>query len=390
MKRFVVLAFLLAFFAGCARAPIKDPTEALRETGGPRIDDDGDRATLLESLRLDEARLRNKGVTLRKGTETVDGSRYADAVAGLLAAVEQDPNLDLDRVVRDRFSFYEVFGDKEWGDVLVTGYYEPSLEGRTKREGKFTQPLLKRPDDLVEIVADKFPGLKDFAPLRGRIEVDKASGRKRLLPYPPREEIEKMKPADRDKLALAWVDPFDAFVLQIQGSGTVELPDGDRIRVGYADQNGHKYEPLGKYMLDVLPKDQITMPNIEAYWRKQSPEQQQKLLNKNPSYVFFEKRDGAPMTAFKLPAIGERTIATDRKYFSKGVLAYLEVEVPVPGVDPSAPQWKKVGRLVVDSDVGGAIRGPGRVDFFFGSGKDAGRRAGIMKQHGRLYYLFPR
>jgi membrane-bound lytic murein transglycosylase A len=383
---FVVVVVVLG---GCARKPIKAPTEALRKVRPVPIRDDGDRVTLLESLRLDEVRLRNKGVTLRKGTETVEGARYADAVASLLAALEQDMNGDLDAMVRARFEFHEVYGDKEWGDVLVTGYYEPLLDGRLQEEGKFTQPLLRRPDDLVEVVADKFPGLKEFAPLRGRVEVD-ATGRKRLLPYYTREEIQRFPKKERDRLALAWVDPFEAFVMQVQGSGTVLLPDGDRVRLGYADQNGHKYEPLGKFLVDVLPPDQRTMPHIEAFWRQQPREKQEKLLNQNPSYVFFEKRDGAPMTAFKLPAIAERTIATDRRYYSKGVLAYLETEIPVEGSDPRAPVWKKVGRLVVDSDVGGAIRGPGRVDFFFGSGKDAGNRAGIMKQRGRLYYLFPK
>ena len=191
---------------------------------------------------------------------------------------------------------------------------------------------------------------------------------------------------------MAWADPSDAFFVQVQGSGTVVLEDGKRLRVGYADQNGHKYESIGKFMVDVLPKGKISLQTIEAYLRGLSADQIRAYLFRNPSYVFFHEIDGEAVTSLGVPVIPGRTIATDGRYFPKGALAILDIDKPRfdSPTDEKPAGTEHVSRWVLDTDTGGAIRGGGRVDLFWGNGPEAKRYAGQIKSPGRLVYLVPK
>jgi len=191
---------------------------------------------------------------------------------------------------------------------------------------------------------------------------------------------------------LAWVDPIDAFFLEIQGSGVVKFPNGKELRLGYAAQNGHPYVPIGKHLIGVIPKEKITLRAIEDHLRSLPPEESRKIMNLNPSYVFFRKLQGAGLTYFGTEVSAGRTIATDQAFFPKGALAYLEFEKPnfSSAVDAEPVSWTKTARFVFDQDTGGAIRGPHRVDLFWGKGSDAKQAAGVMKGKGRLVYMVPR
>jgi membrane-bound lytic murein transglycosylase A len=261
------------------------------------------------------------------------------------------------------------------GDTgLVTGYYEPIIEGSRLPTAQHRLPIFAVPQDLVVV---DLPETKQMR-LRGRIE-----GR-RLVPYYSRAEIDSrgnLFPAP----VIAWTsDPVELFFLQIQGSGQVQLESGERIRVGYADQNGHPYRSLGRHLIDrgELVLEQASMQGIKA-WAAANPLKLQEALNQNPSYVFFRELpplDG-PIGALGVPLHAERSLAVDRRFVPLGAPVYLATTLPLS----EAP----LQRLMAAHDTGGAIRGAVRADFFWGTGPEAGAQAGRMRQQGKLWLLWP-
>lgn len=265
-------------------------------------------------------------------------------------------------------------------DGLVTGYYEPLLSGSRTRSAVSRHPLHAVPDDLLTIeLGDVLPDLKNRR-LRGRLVGNK------VLPYYSRAEL-----AERVQVApvLLWVDdPIEAFFLQIQGSGRVRLPSGDLIRVGYADQNGHPYQSIGRVLIErgELQAGEASMQGIQA-WARANPRKLDELLNTNPSYVFFRElpskfgpEDGPP-GALGVPLVAERTIAIDPRHIPLGAPVFLATTRP--NSDES------LRRLVMAQDTGGAIKGVVRADFFWGFGAEAGALAGRMKQRGQMWVLLP-
>jgi membrane-bound lytic murein transglycosylase A len=263
---------------------------------------------------------------------------------------------------------------------LVTGYYEPLLRGSRTRTPPFLTPLRAPPDDLLIVdLGDVAPETKTLR-LRGRIE-----GR-RVVPYYTREEIDKGAAPVAGK-ELVWVDdPLEAFFLQIQGSGRVRLPGGDLMRIGYADQNGHPYRSIGRYLVDAgeLKLEQASMQGIQA-WARANPAKLDALLNQNPSYVFFRElpqSSGGPLGALGVPLSPERSIAVDPRAVPLGAPVYLATTRP--------NSKTTLARLMMAQDTGGAIRGNVRADFFWGFGDAAGREAGRMRQEGRMWLLWPK
>lgn len=261
---------------------------------------------------------------------------------------------------------------------LVTGYYEPILQGSRTRKPAYTTPVFGPPEDMITVeLGELYPELKHMR-LRGRLE-----GRK-LVPYYSRAEWSQQE--DKRK-SLLWVnDPIDFFFMQIQGSGQIELDDGSRIRLNYADQNGHPYRSIGRWLIDKgeLKAEQASMQGIKA-WARANPKRLQELLNTNPSLVFFRelKAEGTgPQGAMGLPLTPERSIAVDPRITPLGAPVWLAT------THPNSEQ--PLQRLMLAQDTGGAIRGPVRADFYWGSGPAAGNQAGKMKQGGRMWVLLPR
>jgi membrane-bound lytic murein transglycosylase A len=215
--------------------------------------------------------------------------------------------------------------------------------------------------------------------LRGRVE-----GR-RLVPYYSRAEIETRATAFPAPI-LAWTsDPVELFFLQIQGSGQVRLENGERMRIGYADQNGHPFRSLGRHLIDRgdLTLEHASMQGIKA-WAAANPARMQEALNQNPSYVFFRElpiTDG-PIGALGVPLTGEYSIAVDRRYVPLGAPVFLATTFPLSD--------RPLERLMAAQDTGGAIRGVVRADFYWGTGPEAGALAGRMRQQGRMWMLWPR
>lgn len=263
---------------------------------------------------------------------------------------------------------------------LVTGYYEPLLRGSRYATAKYRFPVYAAPEDLLVVdLSAVYPELKSLR-LRGRLQGNK------VVPYFTRADIEAGSAPMRGK-ELVWVDdPVDLFFLQIQGSGRVKLENGEVIRIGYADQNGHPYRSIGKWLVDKgeLTLDKASMQGIKD-WGRRNPERLPELLNANPSYVFFRELPNTlsgPLGALGVPLTAERSIAIDPRGMPLGAPVWLATTRP----NSSEP----LNRLMLAQDTGGAIRGNVRADFFWGFGDEAGRQAGAMKQRGRMWALLPR
>ena len=274
-----------------------------------------------------------------------------------------------------------VTGRKREKAGLVTGYYEPLLRGARERSDEFATPLYRRPDDLLVVdLADVVPELKGKR-VRGRVEGNK------VVPYYSRA-------ASREAPGLAgheivWIDnALDAFMLEVQGSGRVQLTTGETIRLQYEDQNGHPYRSIGKYLADqgVMTIDQVNMPAIRA-WLAANPQRLHEVLDINPSMVFFREAPlddptVGPKGALAVPLTAGRSIAVDPKFLKLGAPMFLATTAPGTGLP--------LQRLVVAQDTGGAIRGPVRADLFFGFGSEAGTQAGMMKYDGEMWLLWPK
>ena len=266
-------------------------------------------------------------------------------------------------------------------DGLITGYYEPLLHGARKKGGPYQTPLYKVPDDLITVdLASVYPELKGMR-LRGRLVG------KKVVPYSTRAEIDS---ADAPGKELLWVDDaVEAFFLQVQGSGRVELTDTrETVRVAYADQNGHPYKSIGRYLVEKgeLTLEQASAQGIKA-WIAAHPEREQELFNANPSYVFFKEerlpdpRVG-PKGALGVALTPQRSVAIDASQLPLGAPLFLSTTQPNSDIP--------MQRLVMAQDTGGAIRGAIRVDFFFGFGAEASENAGRMKQRGSVWVLLPK
>ena len=260
---------------------------------------------------------------------------------------------------------------------LVTGYYEPLLNGDIKPSAKARYPIYAPPTDLITIeLGTLYPDL-NHRRLRGRLVGNK------IIPYYNRTEIEQ---GQGKMQAIAWVDDaIELLFLHVQGSGRIKLPHGQCIRVGYADQNGHPYRSIGSWLVKQgeLNASQVSMQKIQT-WARNHPDKLHTLLSQNPSYVFFREFNnstGGPVGALGVPLTDGYSVAVDRNFTPLGAPLYLATQYP--------NENRPLQRLVAAQDTGGAIRGPIRVDFFWGFGKEAGNLAGKMKQQGSIWILWP-
>jgi membrane-bound lytic murein transglycosylase A len=281
------------------------------------------------------------------------------------------------------FTAYALIAPDGVDSGLITGYYEPVLRGSRTKSAVYRYPVYGVPDDLVIVdLAAVTPEVRNLR-LRGRLE-----GR-RLVPYWSRAEIDSRG----EKFAapvIAWVaEPLELFFLQVQGSGQIVLDTGERIRLGYADQNGHPYRSVGRYLVErgELALDQASMQSIKA-WAAANPAKVQEALNYNASYVFFREvarlTDDArgPVGALGVPLLPQYSLAVDRRFVPLGAPVYLATTQPLSD--------QPLDRLMAAHDTGGAIRGVVRADLFWGSGEEAGGPAGAMRQPGRLWLFWPR
>lgn len=254
-------------------------------------------------------------------------------------------------------------------EALITAYYEPELAARRHPDGEFKYPLYRKPNEVT------------FR--NGAYGVKKGGG---FGPYLTRGEIDRGA-LDGRGLEIAYLnDPVDTFFLHVQGSGKLRFADGSVARVAFAAKNGHKYSSVGRAMMKegVITGAQASADGIKRFVRN-NPEQGQRFLAHNRSYIFFREvkmRDpsGGPEGALGVQLVDGRSIAVDRRYTPLGAPVWLESNDGPAGA---------IHRLVVAQDTGSAIKGPQRADLFWGSGEAAGSTAGRMKHPGQLVVLLP-
>jgi membrane-bound lytic murein transglycosylase A len=391
-----LFVFLLA---SCARAPLTDSSRAfLPAEAPPALTDSYSLDSLRDALNRNLA-AKNVPAQYAFAGRVVTLADYRRALEALKTELTSWDHFH--DFVRAYFDFYPAYGGDREGEVLSTGYYDGTLNGSRKKGGVFTEPLYRSPSDMVSVdlraFSERMPDVKPLQSLvleqkaksafwRGRVTEDH-----RVVPYFSRSEIQRGHALDKRGLEIAYVDPVDAFFLEIQGSGTVELEDGKRIRVGYDGQNGAPYTAIGKFLFDTIPKDQMSMQRIRAHLATLSREQQQDLFDKNASYVFFKEVKGEALTYSGADATAMRTVASDQGLYPKGTLEFFEIDEPVfdgAAVDPV--RWEPRPRWVFDQDTGGAIRGGGRMDLFTGRGQEAERVAGVMKRVGKIWAIVPK
>jgi membrane-bound lytic murein transglycosylase A len=388
---FTVVLLILTTVLSCypfRKKEAREPEEALRQVRlfFPKFSDDMDRDSLIQSVR------RNIEYLDRLAPETVfhygphdftchqvreSQEAFLDLLAGGLDADQ------LGREIRKKFRVYRATGRKGSGRVLFTGYYEPIYEGRLARDEVFRYPLYRLPNDLTRIdlspFGEKFKGETIVARMEG----------KKVQPYFSRLQIEGEKVLEGKGLEIAWLrDPLDVFFLHIQGSGRVRLPEGKDFLVHYQASNGRPYRSIGQYMIErgFLAREEMSMQAMRKYLTEH-PEVRDEVLNQNPSYIFFRQVETGPWGSLGVLLTPGRSIALDPKLFPKGALGFISSQKPLVNDQGEITGWIEFSRFVLHQDSGGAIKGAGRADIFWGSGPYAELAAGHLQHDGDLYVL---
>lgn len=365
----------------------RSPEEALRRVRFffPKIQDDHALESLERALEKNLAYLArlDPDHEFRYGEAAVPCRRVRATQEAFLALLRERPAPgELARAVRSDYDLYRAAGRKGDRHVLFTGYFEPVYDGSLAPGGPYQHPLYRPPEDLLRIDLSPFGKSFEGKRITARIE-----GRK-LLPYHTRQDIEESGALEGRGLELAWLrDPVDVAFLHIQGSGRIRLPDGGALSVGYAASNGRPYRSIGRYLIErsLVSREDMSMQAIRRFLDAH-PERVDEVLNHNPSYVFFTRKPEGPFGNINVALTPGRSVALDDDLFPKGALCFISAQKPVVR-DGSIDRWTDMSRFVVNQDTGGAIRGAGRADLFWGRGPYAETAAGHMKHEGDLYVL---
>jgi membrane-bound lytic murein transglycosylase A len=269
---------------------------------------------------------------------------------------------------------------------FVTGYYEPVVDGSRVRTDVYNVPVYRRPSNLF---VRGFSQASVSLPNKG--QVFRKIGRRKLVPYYDRGEIEDGAIAGRG-LEVVWLkSQTDLLFIQIQGSARIHLEDGSMVRINYEAHNGYPYTPVGRILIDrnIVPKDQMSMQRIREYM-EQNPDAAKELRRQNRSYVFFREvalsKDDEAVGAQGVPLTAGRSIAVDKSLHVYGTPFFIEGKLPIESDSPNTP----FHRLMVAQDTGSAIIGPARADLYFGAGAEAGRIAGRLKNSANFVMLLPK
>ncbi|HEY9762339.1 MAG TPA: MltA domain-containing protein [Trichocoleus sp.] len=366
-----------------ASAPIAVPQEILVPTANPPMVNLGyddrlwstasDRANLIQAIDYSLQYLSTPQAETAYAQYAVPGftrDRIQRSLRRLkyLVRVSKTPEAFQQAMLRE-FTLYQSVGRDGQGTVDFTGYFEPIYAASRTPTAEYRYPLYRRP-----------PNLDAWAkPHPTRLELEGADGLQ----------------ANQGRLAgleLVWLkDRLEAFLVQVQGSAKLKLPDGTLMSVGYAGRTEYPYRSIGRALVEdgILPAEGLTLPQVIAYFR-QHPEALDTYLPQNQRFIFFKETDGgSPSGSLRVPVTAGRSIATDKTLMPPGALALIAVSLPERRADGT---WssRPINRFVLDQDTGGAITGPGRVDLFVGTGPEAGEQAGLINTTGSLYYLLLR
>jgi membrane-bound lytic murein transglycosylase A len=392
--RYLLISLLLSiliFSFGCYPALRKEaerPEEALSQVRffPPKFHDDMDFSSLAQAIErnLEYLRRLDPQYLFQYGPHEYTCLQVRESQEAFLELIQKNPDPgELNEKIGRDFLVYRARGRVGNNKVLFTGYYEPVYEASLFPDETFKYPIYQRPDDLIRIdlglFRDEYMGKSIIARIEG----------KEVLPYFSRKQIEVDNALADRSLEIAWLkDPLDVAFLHIQGSGRLKLSEGGTISVGYQASNGRPYRSIGRYLLDrgLLSREEISMQSIRRYL-SEHPEILEEVLNHNPSYVFFALLENGPFGNIEVPLTPGRSVALDSHIFPKGALCFISTEKPVIDSNDEITGWTKFSRFVLNQDTGGAIKGSGRADIFWGSNHHAELTAGHMKHDGNLYVL---
>ncbi|MBW4566784.1 MAG: murein transglycosylase A [Tolypothrix carrinoi HA7290-LM1] len=330
----------------------------------------GDRQALLASIDNSLGYLqKDKAIAVYQNYPIKEITRdrvYRSLVRFRQLVVNSNSPAELQAAVRREFVFYKSIGNDGKGTVKFTAYYEPAFIASRVRTNVYKYPLYRLPPDFE----------------------------KWSKPHPKRIQLEGKDGLLGDKsrlrgLEILWFrDRWDAYMVQIQGSAQIQLTNGTATSIGYAGGTDYPWTSIGRE----LAKDgkvtlrQLTLPRMTEYFQ-QHPQELNNYLPRWERFVFFKETNGEPATgSINVPVTAERSIATDKSLMPPGALALVNTSLPYPTASGRL-DYRTVSRFVLDQDTGSAIKGPGRVDYFMGTGKLAGDRAGVTGGNGSLYYL---
>ncbi len=384
---FVLVVFLLAIIAVATSCVLitwdkHKPIHRLELQDFPTFSDDMDIDSLIESTKHQAAYLerRNPKEKITFGAESYDNRRLLLSVRELLAKLQQRPDSrELNRFLQENYLVYQAGGRTGEQDrrMLVTGYYEPIFSASLTKNPPFVNPIYSPPKSLVTLPAGKKKNKI------GRYDRNNA-----FVKYWTRAEIENNNLLQGNELAYLQ-DPFDAFLLQIQGSGRIRLPDTSIRSIRFAASNGLDYYSIGKLLVDekIMTLEEVNIPAIRTYLQAH-PEQRQRILQHNPRFIFFTWGDTLPPTGSSGETLTPgRSIAMDSSALPGGTIGYLVSRRPEVDPEGIITGWIPLKRFVFPQDSGAAIKGTGRVDVFWGNGNYAEVAANHMKEAGKLYFL---
>lgn len=294
--------------------------------------------------------------------------------------------------IRENFYLWEPAREGQGKTVLLTGYFEPILSGSLEQGGEYFFPIYCRPKDLIEVKPGNLSSGQAAEKRIGRME------RGKVVPYFSRREIDGQGVLRGKGYELVWLkDPWERFILHVQGSGQVRLPGGKVLRVGFAASNGRPYRSIGRYLVTqgFLAEEELSLGRVKDFLQKY-PQKMEEVFNHNERYIFFRlispagEGQSGPLGALNVPLTAGRSIATDLALFPPGALAYLISREPVFDENGKMVGRKKIRRFVLNQDTGAAMKGPARVDLFCGSGEKAGWVAGGMREEAEIYWLLAR
>ena len=367
---------------------VETPQQALVQVKWfyPRFNDDMDIDSLSHAIAKDLEyidRLDSEN-TFTYGPHEYTCLEVRDSLETFLRIMRNASDLNhVNRGIKRNFRIYKAAGRTGKGRVLFTGYFEPTFEASLKPNNLFKYPIYRKPDNLIRIDLSLFNEKYENETIIARIED------KNVYPYYSRKQIDVEKALQGKGLEIAWLkDPVDAAFLHIQGSGRLRLPDGEVMSVGYAASNGRPYHSIGRYMLEkgYMDREDMSMQGIRHFLRM-NPGIIDEVLNYNPSYVFFSVKENGPFGNIQVALTPGRSIALDSRLFPKGALCFISCEKPVFKGDGKIDRWTPFSRFVLNQDTGGAIKGSGRADIFWGSDEYAEIAAGNMQHEGELYVL---
>ena len=393
LQRLLLFLLMLILTAGCGGKSLKGDLAgrsmkklSLRQY--PEFKDSRDFADL--EAAIDQSLIYFNRVpatrTFTYGKDRYDAAHMIRSLTTFREFLKTSPEpASLNGFIRSRFLVYKSVGRKK-GEVMYTGYFEPTYRGSLSASPEFAWPVYGYPEDMLQIDLSQFSdAYKGHKRLMARVDM----GSRRVLPYYDREAINGMPDFSDRAAPVVWLaSRVDRFFLEIQGSGRIALDNGEVLRVHYAGTNGNRYRSIGKYLIDIgaVPREKMSMQAIRE-WLEANPDRMDEVLHYNESFVFFKSGEGGPFGNIGVAVTPLRSIATDIKAFPRGALCFAETALPSKDSRQPKDDWEKASLFVLNQDTGGAITGPGRVDLFCGNGDWAAYTAGHMTAEGALYLL---